>query len=184
MLRDGTSGVTRRVEVVVSYLAMTSPAHLRPGPPPPEDIKAVRLESASEGTPAIVRQLYLDVGALWHWHDRASWSDQEWADAIRRDGVELWVALRERDAAQIGYFELERRDHDVDIRYFGLLPEFIGRGIGGWLLTCAVKRAWDMGAGRVTLNTCTLDGVAALPNYRSRGFELVRIAHEHRELPE
>lgn len=163
---------------------MTSPAQLRPGAAPAEEIRLVRLDTSSEGTPTIVRQLYLDVGTAWHWHDRAAWSDQEWADAIRKEGVEIWVALRDRDAAQVGYYELERGDSDVDIRYFGLLPEFIGRGLGGWLLTGAVERAWELGAVRVTLNTCSLDGAAALPNYRSRGFDLVRIVHQRRELPD
>lgn len=163
---------------------MTSPSQLRPGAPPPEDVRSVQLDTESEGAPTIVRQLYLDVGAAWHWRDRAGWSDQEWADAIRMEGVEIWVALRDRDAAQVGYFELERCAGVVDIRYFGLLPEFIGRGLGGWLLTCAVERAWELGTTRVTLNTCSLDGMAALPNYRSRGFELVRIVHQRRELPD
>ncbi len=174
--------MTRSVEVVVSYLAMTSPGQLRPGADAPEGIRTVRLDTSSEGTPTIVRQLYLDVGAAWHWHDRAAWSDQEWADAIRSEGVEVWVALRDRDGAQVGYFELEARGDDIDIRYFGLLPGFIGRGLGGWLLTCAVERAWALAPARVTLNTCTLDGAAALPNYRSRGFELVKIVHQRREL--
>lgn len=176
--------MTQVVDVVVSYLAMTSPSQLRPGGEPTEEITVLQLDTASEGTPTIVRQLYLDVGASWHWHDRASWSDQQWADAIRRDGVEIWVALRDRDACQVGYFELEHRRGDVDIRYFGLLPEFIGRGIGGWLLTSAVERAWELRPARVTLNTCTLDGAGALPNYRARGFELIKIVHQQRELPD
>ncbi|MEO5825793.1 MAG: GNAT family N-acetyltransferase [Gemmatimonadales bacterium] len=176
--------MSRTVDVVVSYLAMTSPAQLRPGAVPHEEFRVVQLDSSSEGTPTIVRQLYLDVGAAWHWQDRAKWSDQEWADAIRKEGVEIWVALRDRDVAQVGYYELERSDGDVDIRYFGLLAGFIGRGLGGWLLTKAVERAWEQGAARVTLNTCSLDGAAALPNYRSRGFELVRIVHQRRELPD
>jgi hypothetical protein len=33
------------------------------------------------------------------------------------------------------------------------------------------------------VNTCTLDGAAALPNYLSRGFVMVREDHQRRELP-
>ena len=57
--------------------------------------------------------------------------------------------------------------------YFGLAPGFIGRGLGGWLLTCAVRQAFAMGASRMLLNTCTLDAAQALPNYLARGFSIV-----------
>ncbi len=60
--------------------------------------------------------------------------------------------------------------------YFGLLPEFIGRGLGGPLLTAAVRRAWEIpGARRVWLHTCTEDHPQALANYLSRGFSVFRV---------
>jgi GNAT superfamily N-acetyltransferase len=62
-------------------------------------------------------------------------------------------------------------DGAVEIAYFGLLQEFIGRGLGKYLLTEAVREAWRTGARRVWLHTCTLDGEAALPNYKARGFK-------------
>ena len=65
-------------------------------------------------------------------------------------------------------------DGSVEIAYFGLLPEFIGRGYGKHLLTEAVERAWSAGARRVWLHTCSLDDPAALPNYRARGFRPFR----------
>ena len=58
----------------------------------------------------------------------------------------------------------------MEIAYFGLLPEFLGKGLGKLLLTLAVTEAWDSGARRVWLHTCTLDDPAALPNYLRRGF--------------
>ena len=42
------------------------------------------------------------------------------------------------------------------------LPEFTGAGLGKWLLTEATRAAWGLGASRVWLHTCTLDGPAAL----------------------
>ena len=71
-----------------------------------------------------------------------------------------------------GYFELERHsDGSTEIAYFGLIQEFLGRGLGKHLLTEAVERAWSEGANRVWLHTCTLDDSAALPNYVKRGFQ-------------
>ena len=73
--------------------------------------------------------------------------------------------------APAGYFELRRdRAGGTEIVYFGLLPEFTGRGLGGFLLTMAVERAWSSGTERVWLHTNTLDHPAALPNYLKRGF--------------
>ena len=70
-----------------------------------------------------------------------------------------------------GYFELLRhQDGSVEIAYFGLTPQFIGRGLGGALLTRAVEEAHAMGAERVWLHTCTLDSDRALPSYQARGF--------------
>jgi GNAT superfamily N-acetyltransferase len=57
--------------------------------------------------------------------------------------------------------------------YFGLAPPFIGRGMGGWLLTRAVQEAFALDASRILLNTCTLDAPQALPNYLARGFTIV-----------
>jgi hypothetical protein len=47
-----------------------------------------------------------------------------------------------------------------------------------------VERAWEAGADRVLVNTCTLDHPQALPNYLARGFEVVRKRTEWRMLPE
>ncbi len=77
--------------------------------------------------------------------------------------------------AVAGYFELRNcEDGSVEIAYFGLLPEFLGRGLGKHLLTCATEQAWADGANRVWLHTCTLDDPAALPNYLKRGFRPFR----------
>ena len=67
-----------------------------------------------------------------------------------------------------------RRGSEVEILYFGLVPEAIGHGLGGFLLARTVEQAWALGAERVVLNTCTLDAPQALPNYEARGFVRVR----------
>jgi GNAT superfamily N-acetyltransferase len=59
------------------------------------------------------------------------------------------------------------------VAYFGLLPAFHGQGLGGFLLTHALRRAFEL-APRVCLHTCTLDGPAALPNYQARGLRPFR----------
>ncbi len=124
--------------------------------------------------------MYRSVGGDWHWQDRLPWTAEDWASEIHRDGVEIW--LLSDGAADVGYCELELLGDVVEIKYFGLTAAGMGRGLGGWLLTRSVQRAWELGAARVILNTCTLDGPAALPNYLARGFRLVRVEHQLREL--
>jgi GNAT superfamily N-acetyltransferase len=101
--------------------------------------------------------------------DRLPWTDEQIRARLADPDVSLWL-LRVK-GSPAGYFELERHDDgSVEIAYFGLLPEFLGRGLGKHLLTAAAEAAWGLGARRVWLHTCTLDDPAALPNYRARGF--------------
>lgn len=167
-----------QVDVVVTYLEMTSPTQLRPASAVVSGVTMRR--EPNPGAVDLAAQLYRLVGGSYHWVDRLAWSESEWRAAIDRPDVALWTA-REGETI-VGYFELEHRGDAAEIRYFGVLSGFHGRGIGGWLLTEAVRRGWQLGVQRVTVNTCTLDGAAALPNYRSRGFVVVREDHQHRDI--
>lgn len=154
------------VQVVRTYLEMTSPEALSPAARP--DARA-RVERVEECPPSFFRYLYAAVGGPYHWVDRLPWTDDDVRRYLATPGVSLWVLSFA--GAPAGYFELKRHDEgSVEIAYFGLLPEFIGRGLGKYLLTEGVRQAWAFGARRVWLHTCTLDGPAALPNYRARGF--------------
>jgi len=118
---------------------------------------------------ATYRRLYREVGEQWFWHDRLDWSDHRLAEHLAKPTVGVWEL--EVDGKSAGYFELERHDDGaIEILYFGLTPEFIGRGLGGFLLQRAVEEAWRMGGERVWLHTCTLDSPNALPGYQARGF--------------
>ncbi len=45
----------------------------------------------------------------------------------------------------VGYFELDAQPNGhVELAYFGLLPQFIGQGLGSYLLTVVIERAWQM----------------------------------------
>lgn len=164
--------------VTVWHLAMTAPDQLRPSTRPAPSVRLRR--EPGETAAAMARTCYALVGREWHWTDRLAFDDAAWQELLDREQGEVWVA-RDGDAIA-GYFQLARRDRDVEIHYFGLAPDRIGEGLGGWLLTRAVERAWSAGARRVTLNTCSLDGPAALPNYLARGFTVVREEHRTREI--
>jgi GNAT superfamily N-acetyltransferase len=84
------------------------------------------------------------------------------------------LTLRDAKDDILAYAELARQGDDVEIRYFGVAPDRLGQGLGGCFLADVVDHAWQRGPARVVLNTCSLDGPAALPNYLARGFRIVR----------
>ena len=103
--------------------------------------------------------------------DRLSWTDEEIRRHLADPALELWLLEVRGETA--GYFELRKHpDAAVEIAYFGLLPAFVGRGLGRFLLTQAAERAWARGAARVWVHTSSLDHSSALPNYLARGFSI------------
>jgi GNAT superfamily N-acetyltransferase len=165
----GTGGKISQVTepVVRTYLELDDPAGLRPaGPPRVEDVE---VEQVVPPDGAVSRWFYAEVGRDYQWADHLARSNAEWQ--AWADGVETWVATVAGDRA--GYYELREEDDGVQVAYFGLLPAFHGQGLGGFLLTHALRRAFEL-APRVWLHTCTLDGPAALPNYRARGLRPFR----------
>ncbi len=115
--------------------------------------------------------MYQAVGTPWKWVDKISWSEQIWQTYVERDNLRTWLALEEGSIA--GYFELERSvEGDVEIIYFGLMPEYIDRGISSALLSFATEQAWQWDAKRVWVHTGDFDHPATLNNYKKRGFDL------------
>lgn len=154
------------VEVTRTYLDLAHPEDLYPAR---VDDSRVRIDRADECPASFYRYLYSEVGRFYHWTDRLPWTDDEIRAHLARPEITLWVMYSE--GAPAGYFELERHpDGSIEIAYFGLIQESLGRGFGKHLLTGAAEQAWSDGANRVWLHTCTLDDAAALPNYLKRGF--------------
>jgi GNAT superfamily N-acetyltransferase len=167
-------------EIEIYHLEMTSPADLRPSP---ARAAGFRVERARIPTPELNRFFYTAVGGDWYWIDRLGWTLEQWRAWVDRPELETWIGYLEGTPA--GYFELERQPGgQVELVYFGLLPGFLGRGIGGALLTAAVERAWAMGASRVWVHTCSLDGPAALRNYEARGFRRYKTETVEKDFPE
>jgi GNAT superfamily N-acetyltransferase len=155
-------------QAVRTYLEMADRSCLCAAAPPPGD---VTLEQCRDCPPALWRRLYTDVGREYHWIDRLAWTDEDITSYLGDPRLELWVLREAGEPA--GYFELRQTDDGaVEIAYFGLLPEATGRGLGRFMLTRAVQRAWDLGAARVWLHTSSLDHSSALTNYLARGFSV------------
>lgn len=133
--------------------------------------------------PELNRYFYTAIGGDWFWIDRLNWTYADWKRYLDRPELETWIVTVGGSPA--GYFELERQtDDNVEIVYFGLLREFAGQGIGGWALTQAADRGWEMGAKRVWVHTCDLDHPGALANYLARGFKPFKTEIKEEDLPE
>ncbi|HUE72713.1 MAG TPA: GNAT family N-acetyltransferase [Pirellulaceae bacterium] len=124
------------------------------------------------------RFFYLTVGEAWQWIDKRDWTPDQWQAYAEADRLRTFVAYW--DGSPAGYYELDAHaDGSIEIAYFGLLPAFCGRGLGGALLTNALENAWDMQPTRVWVHTCTLDHPAALANYQARGMKVYREETHH-----
>jgi len=151
-----------------TVLEMRSPSQLNPKRVERPELRVLRVDPP---LPAFNKFLHTLVGAPHRWGGREDWSEADWIEYAHRETVETWVAYLRGTPA--GYFELEKSPFgDVHIWNFGLLPQFVGQGLGGHLLTVAVERAWAMGAGRIWLSTCTHDHPHAIENYIARGFRV------------
>lgn len=124
-------------------------------------------------SPAFNRFLYEQVGEKWEWIDRLAWTKRQWSDYACSENILTYAAYY--DGAPAGYYELKKEPGDtIELAYFGLFPAFIGKGIGGPLLSSAIEDAWALGARRVWVHTCTLDHPSALRNYQRRGFKIYK----------
>ena len=117
---------------------------------------------------------YKQVGKKHRWIDRLSWTDEKWINFISNKNLETYVISEFEDL--IGFFELLYNPNlnETEISYFGLLEEYIGKGIGGYALSEAIKKAFEKNIKRVWLHTCTLDHPNALKNYIARGMRVFR----------
>ncbi|GAB3493282.1 GNAT family N-acetyltransferase [Flexivirga lutea] len=153
----------------------------------------VRLDRAAEVSPEYARFLYGLVGGPWRWTDRLGWSRQQWVDELSVPGTEFWILYGE--GVPLGYLHLQPVPQDdglhVEIRYFGLVEQAIGRGLGGRLLARGIEAAWTIpersglpAVRRVWVHTCSLDGPVALANYRARGFEVCDVQESDEDQPD
>ena len=166
-------GRGRHDVTTTTFLEMHRPAAL----PAQEPSAGVDIRQVLAPDPSLNARLYASVGADYRWVDRLRWSEDEWRRYVARPDLETW--LMTDGGTPAGYFELLQQgggeETSVEIAYFGLLPGFIGRGLGATLLAAAIRRGWELPASRVWLHTSSLDHRHALANYLARGFRIYRV---------
>ena len=134
----------RLIPVRTTYLEMKARPAAEPVAPP----AGCAVERWLEPAPRAYRELFSAVGGAWGWSGRLIMEEGELAAMIRAGTTEIY-RLRRRDETA-GFAELDRgRPREPEIAYFGLLPAFLGRGLGKFLLNWAIHRAWSVEAERV-----------------------------------
>lgn len=162
---------------------MTSADQLRPGRPP---AVPVDLQEQGKYSP-LIRATHERVAAPHHWSS-LYWTDEEWDQYLSRPYLRHWIAWADGSAA--GLISIESQPGGgAEIDTFGLIPEFIGKGVGGYFLTLGIRLAWTVtpvGAPfirRVWVATSSLDHPHALRNYQQRGFRVFGTEVRCRESP-
>jgi len=158
---------TRMTAVTTTYLHIPSREQFRSAFVAHPDLLVLE---ACEPSVAFYRFLYDAVGRDFVWIDRLQWSDAQYQDYLSRPTTTVLVLYYR--GTPVGYIDLDAStgEAETEIVYFGLVPAVHGRGFGKHLLSVGVQHAFDDGAARVWLHTCTLDGPHAIANYLARGF--------------
>ena len=158
--------------VTITYLEMRSKTDIRSKPCPDP---LFRVEEAVVKQWEYNRFLYSLVGGPWQWNEKLVWDEELWRSYAESPFLRTFSALYQGSPA--GYFELHSEGKDVEISYFGLAPKFIGKGLGGYLLSCALEEAWKSMPERVWVHTCDRDHPSALVNYQARGLKIYKVEH-------
>lgn len=115
------------------------------------------------------RYLYHEVGSSHIWVDRKRKTDDELKAIIHDEQVEIYVLYVEGSPA--GFAELNFRERGVaELSYLGLMPDFVGSGLGEYLLAQAIDISWAHPITKLKVQTCTLDHPRALGLYQRLGF--------------
>ena len=115
---------------------------------------------------------YKQIGKKYFWKDRLEWSNQKWIEYVSNEKLSTYVLKNNEEI--VGYFELifHKTKAEAEIAYFGILEDYFGKKLGGYLLSQAIKKAFELDIKRVWLHTCSLDHKNALNNYLSRGMKI------------
>lgn len=164
------------IEVITTFLEMLSRPSLDVTPPNRSGM-LLRLEDPTIG---FYRYLYDAVGSQWGWTERRDLGDDGLRAIITHELVEIFVLYM--GGVPAGLFELDRRiDGEIELRHFGLAPEFIGRGLGKHLLASAIDAAWDHEPERLWVRSRSLEHPRGLLTYQWAGFVPYDSAREMRE---
>ena len=162
----------------ITYMERTVPPGEAPVPPESETGLTLQPDVSLD----LYRDLHRKVGEEWLWWERLVLDDAALGKLIFDANIEIRLLRVAGEMA--GFAELDRSDAGAPaIRYFGLMPDFIGRRLGGFMMESMLHQAWQPPVRRITLDTCDLDHPAAIGFYRRHQFKETRREVETAEDP-
>ena len=169
---------TQRAAVTVTFLRLDASTPVREVPLP----GTTQLIQLARCTVPFYRYLNGVIGGPHLWWIRRTLSDDALSEILAHPATSVHVLYWGGEPA--GMFELDARGMPVvNLSYFGLMPHAIGERMGSGLLSAAIAAARRLGAGAVTVNTCTADHPRALPLYLRAGFQPTRTVRELWDIP-
>ena len=165
-MRDGYTDLPPgKLANVVTYLEMRTPP---PGAVTPTTSEFT-VRRVNQPNLEWYRRLFRAIGENWLWFSRLRLSDNELRAILHDPAIDIYVLSYK--AADVGLLELDRRRiPDIEISFFGVTQEMIGKGAGRALLAHCLPLAWEHKPERVWLHTCTSDHPAAMAFYLKFGF--------------
>ena len=115
---------------------------------------------------------YKQIGKKHQWGDRLVWQEKDWIKYVSNENLKTYI-LKE-DEELVGYFELIFDKNECEIGYFGILEEYIGKSFGSYMLSEAIKIAFQKKVKRIWVHTCSLDHQNAILNYKARGMNIFK----------
>ncbi len=165
-MRVSKDKLIESITVTVTYLEQVARPTLPQLAPPPFKTALMRMENPPVD---FYRFLFMKVGEAHKWVSRRYLDDDDLIDLISAPNTEIFVLYKEGWPA--GFAEIRSGDDDkIDFKFFGLMPEAQGDGLGRWFLHEMLGLIWARGPKRVIIETCDLDSPAALRLYQQVGF--------------
>ena len=125
------------------YLEIKSIKNLK-GKDKPSD--KIILELVDDKNYELNEFFYKQIGKKHQWRDRLVWNERDWIKYVSNENLKTFI-LKE-DEELVGYFELIFNKNECEIAYFGILEEYIGKSLGGYLLSEAIKIAFEKKNGK------------------------------------
>ena len=149
---------------VVTYLEMRQPSTL--GSPTASEYAVRRIAHPDLEW---YRCLYRRIGEPWLWFSRLRMADEELRAVLEDPATDVFALSQQGE--DHGLLEFDRWNMpDIEITFFGVTQEMIGKGAGRALLEHCLPLAWAYHPQRVWLHTCTSDHPSALAFYQKMGF--------------
>ena len=158
-------------EILRKYLEIKSPDDLNEVLAPNSDYS---LNLVDKKDFQLNKFFYKQIGKNYQWTDRLIWTNQNWISYTSKKNLSTFVLNNNENI--VGYFELifYKDTKEVEIAYFGILEEYFGKKLGGFLLSEAIKQSFLLDIKRIWVHTCSLDHQNALQNYLSRGMKIFK----------